>query len=164
MLEVALVEIAVRRAKTREDISYLVSQSMGKAARPVAFSLLIILLVYLPLMALQGVEGRMFKPMAITVALALGGALLFSMTAFPALAATVLGPVKAHDPHHGFFGRARKSYEGLLDRILPNPKPTLAVAAGALVVTGALAMSLGAEFVPRLDEGELSLDIKRLPS
>ena len=65
----------------------LVAQSMSKAARPVAFSLLIILLVYLPLMALEGVEGRMFKPMAMTVALALGGALLFSLTAFPALAA-----------------------------------------------------------------------------
>jgi cobalt-zinc-cadmium resistance protein CzcA len=77
MLEVALVEIAVRKAKTREDVAYLVAQSMSKAARPVAFSLLIILLVYLPLMALEGVEGRMFKPMAITVALALGGALLF---------------------------------------------------------------------------------------
>jgi cobalt-zinc-cadmium resistance protein CzcA len=164
MLEVALVEIAVRRAQSREDVSYLVAQSMSKAARPVVFSLLIILLVYLPLMALEGVEGRMFKPMAITVALALGGALLFSLTAFPALAATVLGPVKHHDPHHGFFGRARRRYEALLDRLLPSPKPVLAVAAGILIVTGALATSLGAEFVPRLDEGELSLDIKRLPS
>jgi cobalt-zinc-cadmium resistance protein CzcA len=91
MLEVALVEIAVRKAKTREDVAYLVAQSMSKAARPVAFSLLIILLVYLPLMALEGRRGRMFKPMAITVALALGGALLFSLTAFPALAATLLG-------------------------------------------------------------------------
>ena len=87
MLEVALVELALRKARTREDVAYLVAQSMSKAARPVTFSLLIILLVYLPLMALEGVEGRMFKPMAITVALALGGALLFSLTAFPALAA-----------------------------------------------------------------------------
>ncbi len=164
MLEVALVEIAVRRAQTREDVSYLVSQAMGRAARPVVFSLLIILLVYLPLMALEGVEGRMFKPMAITVALALGGALLFSLTAFPALAATVLGRVKPHDAHHGVFGRARKRYEQLLDRVLPNAKPVLAVAAGIVIVSGAIATSLGAEFVPRLDEGELSLDIKRLPS
>ncbi len=164
MLEVALVEIAVRRAKSREDVSYLVAQSMSKAARPVVFSLLIILLVYLPLMALEGVEGRMFKPMAVTVALALGGALLFSLTAFPALAATVLGPIKHHDEYHGLFGRARRGYEQLLDRLLPAPKPVLAIAAGVLIVTGALATSLGAEFVPRLDEGELSLDIKRLPS
>lgn len=164
MLEVALIEIAVRRAKTREDVSYLVSQSMGRAARPVAFSLLIILLVYLPLMALEGVEGRMFKPMAITVALAIGGALPFSLTAFPALAATVLGPVKPHGEFEGVFGRARRRYEQFLDWVLPRPKLVLAVAASALCATILVASSLGAEFVPRLDEGELSLDVKRLPS
>jgi cobalt-zinc-cadmium resistance protein CzcA len=171
MLEVALVEIAVRKAKTREDVAYLVSQSMSKAARPVAFSLLIILLVYLPLMALEGVEGRMFKPMAITVALALGGALLFSLTAFPALAASVL-PAGKHRPGHahdgdinkGFFGRARRGYDRLLGRVLDRPRPVLAVAAAAVLGAGVVATSLGAEFVPRLDEGELSLDIKRLPS
>jgi cobalt-zinc-cadmium resistance protein CzcA len=165
MLEVALVEISVRKAKTREDVAYLVAQSMSKAARPVAFSLLIILLVYLPLMALEGVEGRMFKPMAITVALALGGALLFSLTAFPALAAFVLGSAKhAHDTNAGFFGKARKAYDGLLSVVLDRPKPILALAAAVLAVSGFVATRLGAEFVPRLDEGELSLDIKRLPS
>src|SRR6185436_15367857 len=165
MLEVALVEIAVRKAKTREDVAYLVAQSMSKAARPVAFSLLIILLVYLPLMALEGVEGRMFKPMAITVALALGGALAFSLTAFPALAASMLGAAAhKHDVNKGFFGRARRAYDGFLERTLDRPKPVLAVAAIALVATGVVATRLGAEFVPRLDEGELSLDIKRLPS
>jgi cobalt-zinc-cadmium resistance protein CzcA len=164
MLEVALIEIAVRRAKTREDVGYFVAQAMTRAARPVVFSLLIILLVYLPLMALQGVEGRMFKPMAITVALALFGALLFSLTAFPALAATLLKPGKVHEAHAGLFGRARRGYERLLDRALPNPKPVLAGAAAIVLVSGVLATSLGAEFVPRLDEGELSLDIKRLPS
>jgi cobalt-zinc-cadmium resistance protein CzcA len=166
MLEVALVEIALRKARTREDVAYLVSQSMSKGARPVAFSLLIILLVYLPLMALEGVEGRMFKPMAITVALALGGALLFSLTAFPALAATLL-PVASghkHDINKGFFGRARRAYDRFLSRALDRPRPVLAVAALALVGSGIVATSLGAEFVPRLDEGELSLDIKRLPS
>jgi len=165
MLEVALVEIAVRKAKTREDVAYLVSQSMSKAARPVVFSLLIILLVYLPLMALEGVEGRMFKPMAITVALALGGALLFSLTAFPALAATMLGAsAHKHDVNKGFFGRARRAYDAFLERALDRPKPVLAVAALAIIGSGVVATSLGAEFVPRLDEGELSLDIKRLPS
>ena len=63
---------------------------MKRAARPVTFSLAIILLVYMPLLALEGVEGRMFRPMAITVGLALGGALAFSLTAFPALAAFVV--------------------------------------------------------------------------
>ena len=139
---------------------------MGKAARPVTFSLLIILLVYLPLMALEGVEGRMFKPMAITVALALGGALLFSLTAFPALAATVLGAArKPHGEYDGLFGRARRRYERLLDAAAGRaagrcwPSRRRRSSATALVAT-----TLGAEFVPRLDEGELSLDVKRLPS
>jgi cobalt-zinc-cadmium resistance protein CzcA len=164
MLEVALVSVAARQARAREDIAHLVGKAMGNAARPVAFSLLIILLVYLPLMALEGVEGRMFQPMAITVALALGGALLFSLTAFPALAATVLGPATPHDPEHGLFGRARVGYERLLVGALEHPGPILAIAAIALAASVGLATRLGAEFVPRLDEGELSLDIHRLPS
>jgi cobalt-zinc-cadmium resistance protein CzcA len=164
MLEVALVEIASRRARGRQDVAYLVGKAMGRAARPVAFSLLIILMVYLPLMALEGVEGRMFQPMAITVALALGGALLFSLTAFPALAATFLGQVKPHDEHGGFFGRVGAVYGRWLTRIMARPWPFLAAIGGALAGTLLLGTSLGAEFVPRLDEGELSLDVKRLPS
>jgi cobalt-zinc-cadmium resistance protein CzcA len=165
MLEVALVEIAIRRAQTREDVAYLVTQAMSKAARPVAFSLLIILLVYLPLMALEGVEGRMFKPMAITVALALGGALAFSLTAFPALAALLL-PVAthAHDEGGGVFGRARRGYARVLDAVSARPRTTLAGACVAVLIAVLFGRSLGAEFVPRLDEGELALDIKRLPS
>ncbi|HLK90881.1 MAG TPA: CusA/CzcA family heavy metal efflux RND transporter [Polyangia bacterium] len=164
MLEVALVGISARGAWSRQDVAHLVGKAMGKAARPVAFSLLIILLVYLPLMALEGVEGRMFQPMAITVALALAGALLFSLTAFPALAATLLGPVRPHAPHEGLFGRARARYERLLEDALDRPWPILAVAVVALAASVGLGTTLGAEFVPRLDEGELSLDIKRLPS
>jgi cobalt-zinc-cadmium resistance protein CzcA len=164
MLEVALLEIARRAASDREEISYLVAQTMGRAARPVAFSLLIILLVYLPLMALEGVEGRMFRPMAITVALALGGALLFSLTAFPALAASLLGRVK-HDGHdRGFFARVARVYDRVLASLLPRPRAVLGAAGLTVAGTVLLAGALGAEFVPRLDEGELSLDVKRLPS
>src|SRR4029078_5575677 len=100
-------------------------------------------LVYLPLMALEGVEGRMFKPMAITVALALGGALLFSLTAFPALGATVL-PVATGDKHDikkGFVGRARRVYDRFLSRALDRPRPVLAVAALAVVASGIVATS-----------------------
>lgn len=165
MLEIALSQLAVRAPKDREAIAYDVSRAMQRAARPVTFALLIILLVYLPLMALEGVEGRMFRPMAITVALALGGALLFSLTAFPALAAyTLVSPKHAHDDTKGFFGRARIVYARLLGTALRQPALTLMAAIAALVGTGVVASSLGAEFVPRLDEGELSLDIKRLPS
>src|SRR6185295_3107188 len=72
LLEVTLVAMAARGARRAEDLPEVVASAMSRAARPVTFSLLIILFVYLPLMALEGVEGRMFKPMAVTVALALG--------------------------------------------------------------------------------------------
>jgi cobalt-zinc-cadmium resistance protein CzcA len=165
MLEGTLMTLAIRRPQNRLDVATAVAEAMRKAARPVAFALGIILLVYLPLMALEGVEGRMFKPMAITVALALAGALAFTLTAFPALAAYVLvAPKHAHDPDAGVFGKLRRGYGRVLDLGLGHPKSTLAVAVLALGGALLVGRGLGAEFVPRLDEGELSLDVKRLPS
>ena len=165
MLEVALTALAVARPRERREIAAEVCKAMRRAARPVTFALLIILLVYLPLMALEGVEGRMFRPMAITVALALAGALAFSLTAFPALAAFVLAvPSQAHDSQAGLFARLRRQYARLLRAALARPRLAGAVALVALAIAVVAGATLGAEFVPRLDEGELSLDIKRLPS
>jgi cobalt-zinc-cadmium resistance protein CzcA len=165
MLEAALLQLAIRQPRDRQDVAVAIAESMRKAARPVTFALLIIMMVYLPLMALEGVEGRMFKPMAITVALALGGALAFTLTAFPALAAYALSaPKHAHDENRGFFGKTRRFYARVLDGCLANPKTTLLVAVLSLLGAVGMGSRLGAEFVPRLDEGELSLDIKRLPS
>jgi cobalt-zinc-cadmium resistance protein CzcA len=160
-----LLQIAIRQPRDRLDVAGAVAEAMRKVARPVTFALLIILLVYLPLMALEGVEGRMFKPMAITVALALGGALAFSLTAFPAMAAYVLArPKHAHDDNRGVFGALRRLYSRVLSSTLGYPKTTLLCAVLCLVASTLMGRNLGAEFVPRLDEGELSLDIKRLPS
>ena len=165
MLEAALVQLAARRPRERIDVCSAVAEAMRKVARPVTFALAIILLVYLPLMALEGVEGRMFQPMAITVALALAGAMLFTLTAFPAMAAYVLSaPKHAHDENKGLFARARRIYGGVLDWTLGRPKTALGLAALTLVGAVFIGRTLGAEFVPRLDEGELSLDVKRLPS
>jgi cobalt-zinc-cadmium resistance protein CzcA len=165
LLEVALLEVARRHAVRRDDIAGAVATAMSRAARPVTFSLAIILLVYLPLMALEGVEGRMFKPMAMTVALALGGALAFSLTAFPALATFVLKPAKhEHGLSSRAFDAAGRLYRRALDRVLAKPAPTFVAAVLLLFGAGLLGRTLGAEFVPRLDEGELSLDVKRLPS
>jgi cobalt-zinc-cadmium resistance protein CzcA len=165
MLEVALAALALSRPIKRDDIAREVAQAMRTAARPVTFALAIILFVYLPLMALEGVEGRMFQPMAITVALALGGALLFSLTAFPALAACVLSsPKHAHDEHSGGWGRLSKLYARALDWVLANPALTMTIAVASLIGAGAIGSRLGAEFVPRLEEGEISLDVRRLPS
>ncbi|HEY4188012.1 MAG TPA: CusA/CzcA family heavy metal efflux RND transporter, partial [Polyangia bacterium] len=165
MLEAALVQLAVRRPQERLDVATVIAEAMRKVARPVTFALAIILMVYLPLMALEGVEGRMFQPMAITVALALGAAMLFTLTAFPAMAAYVLAaPRHVHDEDRGLFARARRLYDRVLGHTLARPKTTLALAVLTLVAAVCVGRTLGAEFVPRLDEGELSLDVKRLPS
>jgi cobalt-zinc-cadmium resistance protein CzcA len=165
MLEAALLQLALRRPTRRADVAQAIAEAMRQAARPVTFALAIILLVYLPLMALEGVEGRMFKPMATTVALALGGALAFSLTAFPALAAFVLqAPRHAHDDAAGVFGWLRRVYATALRPVLQRPALTLGLAGAALVGASLLGNTLGAEFLPRLEEGELSLDVRRLPS
>ena len=98
----------------RQDVAAAVAEAMCKAARPVTFALLIILLVYLPLMALEGVEGKMFKPMAITVALALGGALAFSLDGVPRHGG--LRPpspeARPRQKQRGVFGKARAGSTG----------------------------------------------------
>jgi cobalt-zinc-cadmium resistance protein CzcA len=165
MLEATLAALAVKHVKTRGEVAEVVSAAMRRSARPVTFALAIILMVYLPLMALEGVEGRMFRPMAITVALALFGALAFSLTAFPALAAYALSsPKHAHDENAGFFGALRRLYARVLEFVLARPVGTLAAATVALLLSFVLGGTLGAEFVPRLEEGELAIDTRRLPS
>jgi len=174
MLEAAIVALSTLPKDAHEQVPLAIAKSMGQSARAVAFAVAIILMVYLPLMALEGVEGRMFKPMAMTVALALFGALLFTLFVFPALAAYVLKPgggahgaadsSTADGPGRGVWGRLQSLYLRSLNRVLAQPKATLGVTALLFVLTGVASIGLGAEFVPRLDEGELSLDIKRLPS
>ena len=113
MLEAALAQLGAPTHRRARTIAPRWSRRRcASAARPVTFALAIILLVYLPLMALEGVEGRMFQPMAITVALALGGALVFSLTAFPALAryAAARRRSTTHDESQGVFGALRRVY------------------------------------------------------
>jgi cobalt-zinc-cadmium resistance protein CzcA len=165
MLEAALVQIALRKPQTREDLAFVIAGAARTVARPVTFALLIIAMVYLPLMALQGVEGRMFKPMAVTVSLALFGALAFSLTAFPALIATFLSlNVKHHAEGHGIWGRLSVFYGRVLKMVFRRQLAVLGLATTALTAAIFIGTNLGAEFVPRLEEGELALDVKRLPS
>ncbi|MCG5055837.1 MAG: CusA/CzcA family heavy metal efflux RND transporter [Myxococcales bacterium] len=165
LLETVLVQIALRKPHNREDLAFVIAGAARRVARPVTFALAIIALVYLPLMALEGVEGKMFKPMAVTVALALFGALLFSLTAFPALAATFLTwNVKHHEEGHGVWGKLTLAYGAVLRRVFRAQTLTIVLALAGLAGAGYIGSGLGAEFVPRLEEGELSLDVKRLPS
>jgi heavy metal efflux system protein len=140
----------------------VVRESCVKVGTAAAFSVGIIMLVYLPLMALEGVEGRMFRPMAITVAIALGVALLFSLTTFPAAVVLLYKEPVLHHSH--YWDILSEKYSVLLNFSMKNRKKIVLSAIFAFIFSIVIGLSLGSEFVPRIDEGELAIDIKRLPS
>lgn len=148
----------------------LVGQSRAKAygeiastvARPVAFAVAIIMLVYLPLLALEGIEGKMFRPMAITMACALSGALLYAVVFFPAVLVTMVRPAKDHGPHWLEWLTAR--YARIVPFALRQRVPLLAGSFVALAGVGYVFGRMGAEFVPRIFEGDAVVTIRRAPS
>lgn len=162
MLEAALARLAADDV-TPHNARSLTGKAVRGVARPVVFSVLIILLVYLPLLTLEGVEGKMFRPMATTMALALGGSLVFALVVFPAGAVALLKPPK-RPGHHGVLARLEAPYARVVAWAV-RQRVALAVAAVAmLVATAPVAMGLGADFVPRIDEGDIVVAARRIPS
>ena len=140
----------------------LTASATAEVIRPSLFGLGIIAAVYLPIFALSGVEGKMFHPMAITVVLALTGAMMLSLTFVPAAIATFLrGRVAEHDNRLMRWSRAR--YTPLLDWALRRRLAVLGGATVLVVACGILATRLGSEFVPSLDEGDITLQPMRIP-
>lgn len=134
----------------------------GAVARPVAFAVAIIMLVYVPLLALEGVEGKMFRPMAVTMACALFGALVYAIAFFPAVLVALVPPAKGHGPRWlEYLGR---KYAAMLPSVVRFRWAWIGAAAGVLVVSGWLFSRQGAEFVPRIFEGDAVVTIRRAPS
>jgi cobalt-zinc-cadmium resistance protein CzcA len=137
-------------------------RTAGAIARPVAFAVTIIMLVYVPLLALEGVEGKMFRPMAITMACALFGALVYAVLFFPALLATFVPPASNHGPR--WMDWIAERYGEVLPAAVRWRWATLAASIGLLVGVGVLFARSGAEFVPRIFEGDAVVTIRRSPS
>ena len=145
-----------------EERFELTASATAEVIRPSLFGLGIIAAVYLPIFALSGVEGKMFHPMAITVVLALTGAMMLSLTYVPAAVATLLrGRVAEHDNRLMRWSRAR--YTPLLAWTLRHRVAVLAGAGVLVLACGVLATRLGSEFVPSLDEGDITLQPLRIP-
>ncbi|MFN7917942.1 MAG: CusA/CzcA family heavy metal efflux RND transporter [Vicinamibacterales bacterium] len=138
------------------------TEAATEVARPILFGVLIIIAVYIPIFALEGLEGKMFKPMAITVCSALLGSLLLSLTAVPVFASFFLKPHKEHEG--AWFTALRNRYGRHLSDAMNHKGRTLAVA--LVVVSAALASVpfLGTEFMPKLDEGSILIETRKLPS
>jgi len=145
-----------RRARAR------VRDAVQEVARPVLFGIAIIVAVYIPILALQGTEGRMFRPMAFTVVAAILGSLLLALTFVPAAAAQFLR--NAREVHTPGFERLRLGYRRALGSVVGRPGLVLSVATTLFLGALFAGSRLGTEFMPRLDEGSVLVQGIRLPS
>ena len=139
------------------------SSAAIEVARPILFGVLIIIAVYLPIFTLEGLEGKMFRPMAITVCSALLGSLVLSLTAVPVVSSFLL---KIQGSHHDgpWFDRLKRRYLTHLDDAMNHRGRTLIVALAVVVAALASVPFLGTEFMPRLDEGSILVETRKLPS
>ncbi|MGE3511706.1 MAG: efflux RND transporter permease subunit [Vicinamibacterales bacterium] len=164
---VVMIENIVRRlgegrtaGRSKDDV---IRDAGREVARPVFFAVLIIIIVYLPILTLEGVEGKMFRPMALTVVFALIGSLVLALTLMPVLASLGFKATAAeHEPRLIHWLKAR--YRPWLHRTVARPLFTGAIATAVFVASLGLIPFMGAEFIPKLDEGAVALQAWRLPS
>lgn len=160
MAEHSVAALAILSGGTMVD---KVRASCLEVARPLAFGLTIIIAVYLPLLALTGLEGKMFRPMALTVVYALLCSFLLSFTLVPVLLSLVLGDDDgAEEPR--VIRWLKPVYEWVLKFVLDWPRATIGVALLPAFVATLIGTRLGAVFLPELDEGALAIQMIRIPS
>jgi len=166
---VVMVENVVRRRAeaqhqhSREPPERTILEACLEVARPVVFAVAIIGIVYLPILSLRGIEGKMFVPMALTVIFALLGSLILSLTYVPAMLALILkGNVSEKE---SFLIRwAKQAYQPALAFVMRFRAQVLAIAVATVLIAGAIFPYLGGEFIPRLDEGDILIEAILLPS
>lgn len=142
--------------------THLMLDAAREVMNPVAFAILIIIVVFLPLFSLTGLEGKMFKPMALTITFAMVGSLILTMTLVPVLCALILKPKEEKDTF--MVRHAKKLYLPLLDWALERKKVVVGVAVAALLLSCALIPFLGKEFMPTLQEGGIIFRVVSIPS
>ena len=133
-----------------------------EVANPIAFAILIIIVVFLPLFSLEGLEGKLFKPMAFNISFAMAGSLLLTLTLIPVLAALLLKPHEERDTR--LVGWLKRGYLPLLDWALANKKALIGSAAALLVASLVTFPFLGKEFMPTMQEGSMVWRIASIPS
>jgi len=142
--------------------AHLILVAAREVANPIAFAILIIIVVFMPLFSLTGLEGKLFKPMALTITFAMAGSLVLSMTLVPVLAALILRPGEERDTW--LVAAAKRAYLPLLAWALDRKRAVVAGALALLVASLALFPFLGKEFMPQLQEGTLMFRVTGIPS
>jgi cobalt-zinc-cadmium resistance protein CzcA len=162
---VVIIENILRRLhqkRPEEQTADVILSASREVAKPIFFGVLIIVLVYIPILTLGGVEGKMFKPMAATVLFALLASLLIALTLMPVLSWYVLRENVA-EKQTWFMRKADQWYRPLLQRSLRHPVWTSGIAVGIFAVSLIAIPFLGAEFIPSLDEGSILVQMYRVP-
>ncbi|MBI5836787.1 MAG: efflux RND transporter permease subunit [Candidatus Eisenbacteria bacterium] len=162
---IVVVENIRRHLAERRDSALrraIVAEAVAEVARPVTFSVLIITIVLVPLFTLQGIEGRMFAPLAATMLISMLASICVALLLVPVFSDVLLR--QDAERTFGFARRLRAGYSALLARAIRRPRITLGIAAGALVLAGLFAPLIGTEFMPPLDEGSIAINVVRLPN
>ncbi len=163
---VVVENIATALGKERENSGlprlHVIYRATREVAAPVTSGILIIIIVFLPLMTLQGLEGKLFTPVALTIVFALGGSLLLALTVVPVMASFLL---KRADHGEPWLPRnLHRLYEPALSWSLENSRIILGVACVLLLLTAAVYTQIGKTFMPQLDEGDIIVQVEKLPS
>src|SRR5690606_27583971 len=142
-----------------------VQKSAGKMMNSAVFGQIIILVVYLPILTLQGIEGKMFKPMAQTVAFALLGAFLLSLTYIPMMSSLVLSKNLKHKDNLSdiVINRLGRVFQRALAKVLNFPKLVVGAVLSLFAVALFVLSNMGGEFIPSLEEGDFAVDTRVLP-
>lgn len=169
---VVIVENCIRRlAHTQHQLGRVLTRkerfdevflAAKEARRPLLFGQLIIMVVYIPIFALIGVEGKMFHPMAMTVVVALVGAMILSITFIPAAVALFIGE-RVEEKENRLMVLAKQFYAPVLEKAMQYPKRVIAGAAALVVLSILLVVRMGSEFVPNLNEGDIAIQALRIP-
>jgi cobalt-zinc-cadmium resistance protein CzcA len=163
MIENIVRRLAEKKEETATSKMTAILDASREVARPVFFAVTVIILVYIPILSLTGIEGKMFKPMAFTVVFALVGSLILAMTLMPVLASFFL--TRHGSEKETFVVRAiRRLYEPALDWVMSHRIVTVIVAVMVFLASLTTIPFLGSEFIPRLDEGDFAINAWRLPS
>lgn len=152
----------LQRALTTQERLDLVFQASSEVRQATMFGELIIMVVYVPILALSGVEGKMYHPMALTVLLALGAAFVLSLTFVPA-AVSIFVTGNVTEKHEHRTEQIQSWYRTLLNRLIQYPRVVVTSAACVLIIALGLFLRLGSEFIPSLDEGDITLHALRIP-
>ncbi len=163
---VIMIENCTRRIslnKTGKPHFAVIHDAAIEVRKPTMFGELIIAVVYLPVLALQGTEGKLFRPMALTVLFALAGSLVLSMTLMPVLAYMGLSS-KTEEKEVWLIRAVKWLHRPIVSRAIAHPAVTVGLALALFGISIPIGFNLGAEFMPRLDEGDLLIEAVRLPS